>query len=98
MLQCELNCQEGASLELFQAIEPFKPTFIEAHQESNMICSVRWLKSQIKTCFGVEYFITSKNEIFKDFTFVIAVGISMLGYLTCHTVHSNLIVQQKAGC
>jgi len=79
MLQCELNCQEGASLELFQAIGRFRRTFIEAHQESNMICSVKWLKSQIKTCFFVEDFITSKKEIFKDFTFNIAVGISMLG-------------------
>jgi hypothetical protein len=34
-----LNNQEGAGQELFQTIGCFRPTFIEGHQASMMICT-----------------------------------------------------------
>ena len=53
----------------------FVPTFIEAHQVSNMICKSRSLKSRIKTSLYSDEILTSSDEVFKDWESDLAVGI-----------------------
>jgi hypothetical protein len=45
ILQCKQNRHDGAYLEWFQAIGRLEPSFIEAHQTSNIICNVTSFKS-----------------------------------------------------
>jgi len=82
---------------LFQAIGCFKPTFIEVHQASKIICIVSSLKSQIKTSSFLEEIITSNNEVFEDFESDMAVEIGMIGNLTRETVHHNVISKKNTG-
>jgi len=77
--QCKLNRHEGAFLELFLAIGLIKPTFIQSHQASKMICKVRSFKSRIKTLSFLEEIITFNKLAFKDFKSKMAVGIRKLG-------------------
>jgi hypothetical protein len=73
--QGKLIRREGACLQLFQAIGNFEPTFIDAHQASNMIWKVRSHKSRIKIPSFLEDIIASSNKVLKDFESDIAVGI-----------------------
>ena len=66
ILQCQYNRHQEACLELYQPIEHFEPTFIEAHLALKMICKVRLLKSQIKMYSFFEDIITSSNEVSQD--------------------------------
>ena len=97
ILQFKQTCHDIAYLESFQAIGCFEPTFIDPNQESNRICEVRSLKSQIKTPSFLEDIIPSINEVFKYFTYDVAVGLSKLGNWTCETVIINIIVKLEAG-
>jgi len=90
--QCKENHHEGACLELFQAIGHFEPTFIEAHQASNMICKVWSLTSRITTRLFLEEIITSRKEVFKDFESDMAVRIRKLGSSTQKNAESNITV------
>jgi len=87
--QCQWNRHEGACLEAFHAIGHFKPTFIEAHLVSKMICTVRSLKSREKTSSFLEEIIHSSNEVFEDFVSDIAVEIRKLGNMTRKTGKHN---------
>jgi len=95
--QCKSNRQEGACLDAVQAIGRFKPTFIEAHHASKMICKVRSLKSRIKTHSFLEEIITSSKEVFKDFVSDMAVDIRKLGNTTQKIAENNDTVKQTAG-
>jgi len=74
ILQCKYNRHKGACPDLFQATECFEPTFIEAHHASKMICTVRSLKSWIKTCSFLEEIIPSSGEVCKEYKSNITVG------------------------
>jgi hypothetical protein len=87
----------GACRELFQEIGHFDSTFIEAHQQSNMICKVRSLKLQIKILSFLEVIITSSKEVFKDFESNRVVRIRKLGNSTWKSAESNVTVVQTAG-
>jgi hypothetical protein len=80
--QCKWTRREGTCLELFPAIGGFEPTFIEAHQASQMIRKVWSFKSRIKTCSFPEQIISSGNEVFKDFESAIVIEIRKLGNLS----------------
>jgi len=56
-------------------MERFEPTFIEAHEASNMIGKVRSLNSRIKTQSFLEDIITWVNEIFINWESDMVVGI-----------------------
>jgi len=75
----------------------FEPTFIEAHPAWKMICKVRSLKSQIKTCSCLVEIITSSNEVFNDCVSDMAVEIQKLGNPTQETAENNDTVKQIAG-
>jgi len=46
--QCKLNHNKSPCLQSFQAVARFKPTLIEAHHASKMICKERSFKSRIQ--------------------------------------------------
>jgi len=95
--QCKQNCPEGACLEFFQAIEHFEPTFIQAHQASNTICSVQLFNSRIKTYSFLEDINTYSNQVFTDCESDMAVGIGWLGNWTWQDVNRYGIVEKIAG-
>jgi len=72
--QCEQNSHKGGCLQLHEAMECFEPTFIEAHEVSNMIRKVRSLKSLIKTGSFLEDITTSSKKVFSDFKSDITLG------------------------
>jgi len=76
--QGKLKRHKGACLELLHATGRFEPTYIEAHQASDMICKVQSLKSRIQTCSFLEDIITPNNEVCIDWESDMAVGIWML--------------------
>jgi len=82
---------------MFQAIGRSKPSFIEAHQASKMICNVRSLKSRIQTHSYLEGIITSSDEVFKDFVSDMAVEIWTLGVTTRETAKNNDTVKPTGG-
>jgi len=94
--QCKQYCHDSACLELFQAIGWFEPTFMEAHQPSNMICGVRLLKSRIRTYLFIKDITTSSNGVCKDFESDLAVGISILCNSTWETVNRYILVKHNA--
>jgi hypothetical protein len=94
---CRQNRQDGACLEFFRAICRFESTFIEAHEVSRMICTVRSLKSCIKRCSSLEEIIPSSNEVFKDCVSDMAVEIRKLCNPTWETAENNNTVIQIAG-
>jgi len=96
--QCKMTCHGGPYLKWFQAIECFEPTFIEAHQASNMSCKVRSLKSRMKTDSFLEDIITWSNKDFKDSESDSVVGTWTLHISTCYIVTSYIIVKLKAVC
>jgi hypothetical protein len=62
-----------------------------------MICTVRSLKSPIKTCAYLEEIITSRNEVFKDGISDMVVEIRKLGNMTQKTAENNTTVKQSVG-
>ena len=80
--QCKENHHDGPCLEIFQVIDPFEPSFIEAHKASKMTYNIWSLKSQIKTPSFLDKIITLSNEVFKDFESDLELGIRKLGNLT----------------
>ena len=74
-LQWKSNCDKATCLELFQGIEQFEPTFMEAHCPSHLIAQVGLLQSQIKTHSLLEDITHSRNEVSTDFESNITVGI-----------------------
>jgi len=95
--QCKLIRHEGACLEKYQPIECFEPTFIEAHQVSNMISKARSLKSRIKTHSSFEDIITPHNTVFTDCESDMVVGIWNLRNSSLVTVKSYGSVELNAG-
>jgi len=93
ILQCKSNCQEGACLELFQAIGCFEPTFMEAYQALIMICNVRLLKSRIKTTWLFEHIPTSSKVVLRDFESVMVVELWKLCNSSWETVKWCLIAK-----
>ena len=61
-----------------------------------MICNVRSLKSQIKTCSFLEEIITSSKEVFKDLESDLALKIKRLIDPTRETGESDDTVKQTA--
>jgi len=95
--QCKMNRHDAACLEFFNEIGPFEPTFIEAHQASNMICNVRLLKSRLKTRTFLEEIITSSNAVLQDCVSDMLVEIGKLGISTRESVKNHDTVTQNAG-
>jgi len=95
--QGKYNRHEGTFRELFQAIGQFEPTFIEAHQVSNIICKVRSLKSQIKTHLFLEQILSSSKEGFKDLESDTPERIWQLGNSTRMSAETNVTVEEAAG-
>jgi len=91
--QWKLNCHQGASLELFQAIESFESTFRDVHQASNMIWRVRSYKSGVKTHSCLDDTITSNKELFLDFESDMVLGIWSLCQFSWMTVKNNDMVK-----
>ena len=96
-LQCKQNCHKGACLESFQANGHFKPSYIEAHQASKMICNLRSLESQIKTHSFLEEIITSSNEVLKNFESDMVVRSRKQGDPTQQPAESNDTVKSTEG-
>ena len=94
--QCIYNCHQGACVELFHTTDGFEPTFMEAHQASKMICTVRLLKSQIKTHSFLADIITCSTEVFEDFESDIMVKIRQLCITSPETAKRYLMVKQNA--
>jgi len=69
------NWYQGPCPDLFEAIECFERTFIEAHQASKMICKEMSLKSRIETHSFLEALKTCHNMVCEDFEFDINFGI-----------------------
>jgi len=90
--QCKWKCPKDVCLELFQAIECFECTFIEAHKVWNMVCKVRSLKWWIKTREFLEDITITRNMAFEDSESDITRGIWKLGNSTWETVKSYLKV------
>jgi hypothetical protein len=67
ILKCELNCQDCTDLESVQFTSREKAYFIEAHQQSKMICIVRLLKSRIKPCSFFSEITNWSNDVSKGF-------------------------------
>jgi len=67
------------------------------NQPSNLICTVRLLKSPIKSCSLLEEIGTSSKKVFIKFESNIAVGSWKLDNSTSETVKSYMIVKKKAG-
>jgi hypothetical protein len=93
---CQSHRHDSACLELFQPTGRVKPSFIEAHQESNIFCNIRWLKSQLKTWSFVPEIITLSKGMIKDYKSDIAVTIRTLCEATQETAKSNDTVKQTA--
>ena len=74
-------------------MERFEPTFIEAHEASNMIGKVRSLNSRIKTQSFLEDIITWVNEIFINWESDMVVGIWSLCNSSWEAVECYIIVQ-----
>jgi hypothetical protein len=94
--QVKKNPQNGAYLELFQAIGCFEPSFIEAHQASKIIYNIRSVRSRIKTHSFLEEIITSIKEEFKDLESDMAVRIRTLVDPTRKPGQSDDTVMQNA--
>jgi len=90
--QCKQNRHNGAFVKLFQGMEHFKPTFVEAHEASNMIRNGTSLKFRKNSSPCLDDIITSSNKVFEDFESDIAVGIWTQRNPTCETVTSIIIV------
>jgi hypothetical protein len=62
-----------------------------------MICKVRSLKSQIKTCSFLEEIITWSNEVFKECVSDMLVQIRKWGNPTRETAENHDTVKQTVG-
>jgi len=69
---------------------------MEAHQQLNIICKVRSLKSRIKTPSLLEDIIPSHNEVFKDIESDMVLGIRKLSNSTGEAVKRYIIGQYHA--
>jgi len=96
--QCKWKCHKGACFDSFKAFDPFKSVLIAVQDASNIICTVRSLKSQTKSFSFLDDIITPSLKVLKYLESDILVGIWKLHNSTWDEVTRLVIVKWIIVC